>query len=98
MPRCSRAPSSRPRTSFAALTAWNPRSHGPSLLAHYEDADIARQAAVLAHGIAETQPFIEGNKRTALACLALFLDLNGYTVTASQHERIRACLAPADAR
>lgn len=33
----------------------------PQFYAHYEAADLAMQAAVLAHGIAETQPFIEGN-------------------------------------
>ncbi|HLZ71895.1 MAG TPA: type II toxin-antitoxin system death-on-curing family toxin [Dehalococcoidia bacterium] len=63
---------------------------------HYEDADLAMQAAVLAQGIAETQPFIEGNKRTALACLALFLDLNGYRVTASQQERMEWMLSLAE--
>jgi prophage maintenance system killer protein len=39
----------------------------PQSYAHYEEADLALQAAVLAHGIAETQPFIDGNKRTALS-------------------------------
>ncbi len=68
----------------------------PQFYAHYEDADLAMQAAVLAHGIAETQPFIEGNKRTALACLALFLDLNGYTLTAPQQERMEWMLSLAE--
>lgn len=50
----------------------------PSMYAYYRGADLALQAAVLAHGIAEGQHFIEGNKRTAyLACLS-FLDENGY--------------------
>lgn len=39
-----------------------PRSH-----AAYGDADLATQAAVLAHGIAEGQRFVDGNKRTALS-------------------------------
>ena len=34
----------------------------PLTYAHYEDADIALQAAVLAHGIAESQTFIDANK------------------------------------
>jgi death on curing protein len=59
----------------------------PQTHAHYGDTDIASQAAVLAHGIAETQPFIEGNKRTALAALLTFLAVNGYDVIASQAER-----------
>ena len=58
----------------------------PLMYAHYHAADLALQAAVLAHGIAEGQPFIEGNKRTAaLVCIA-FLEENGYKLTASQAE------------
>lgn len=68
----------------------------PQFYAHYEDADLALQAAVLAHGIAETQPFIEGNKRTALATMRAFLLLNGYYVTASQHERMEWMLSLAE--
>jgi death-on-curing protein len=58
----------------------------PRTYAHYQNADIAMQAAVLAHGIAETQPFIEGNKRTALAAMITFLMINGFVVNASQEE------------
>jgi death on curing protein len=52
--------------------------------AHYESADFATQAAVLAVGIAETQPFVEGNKRTALAAMLTFIAINGYELSASQ--------------
>lgn len=58
----------------------------PKTHAHYDKADIASQAAALAHGIAETQPFIEGNKRTALAALLTFIAVNGYELRASQAE------------
>lgn len=50
--------------------------------ADYEDADIALQAAVLAHGIAESQAFIDANKRLALVAMLTFLELNGYWVEA----------------
>lgn len=59
----------------------------PQWYAHYQSADLAYQAAVLAHGIAKTQPLIEGNKRTALAALRAFLLSNGYQISASQQER-----------
>lgn len=59
----------------------------PRQYAAYGSADLALQAAVLAHGIAEGQPFIEGNKRTALASLRAFLLVNGYQVTVGQTER-----------
>jgi death-on-curing protein len=61
--------------------------HRPKTFAHYEAADIALQAAVLAHGIAEGRHFLEGNKRTALVALRTFLAINGYDVDASQRER-----------
>ncbi len=53
----------------------------PSVYAHYENADLALQAAVLAHGIAESQTFIDGNKRLALVAMLTFLES---TATASR--------------
>jgi death-on-curing family protein len=50
----------------------------PHAYAHYENADLALQAAVLAHGIAEGQPFIDGNKRAALVAMLTFLEVNGF--------------------
>jgi death on curing protein len=50
--------------------------------AEYVDPDIAQLAAVLAHGIAEGQHFLDGNKRTAFLAMAVFLERNGYPLTA----------------
>ncbi len=58
----------------------------PETYAHYQDADLALQAAVLAHGIAEGQQFIDGNKRTALIAMLAFLEVNGWGVEASDPE------------
>ena len=58
----------------------------PQSYAHYEDADLALQAAVLAHGIAEGQPFLDGNKRLALVATLTFLEANGYRVDATDPE------------
>lgn len=55
----------------------------PRSYADYEDADIALQAAVLAHGIAESQAFIDANKRLALVVMLTFLELNDQRVEAS---------------
>lgn len=55
----------------------------PETYAHYEDADLTLQAAVLAHGIAESQSFIDGNKRLTLVAMLTFLEVNGYTVEAT---------------
>lgn len=54
--------------------------------AHYQSADFAMQAAVLAAGIAETQPFVEGNKRGALAAMLTFVAINGFELSASQEQ------------
>lgn len=48
--------------------------------ATYEDADIAMQAAILAHGVAQSQSFLDGNTRTALIAMTTFLALNGWNV------------------
>jgi death-on-curing protein len=42
-------------------------------------SDLSMQAAVLARGISENQPFVEGNKRTALVATATFLAYNAWT-------------------
>jgi death on curing protein len=58
----------------------------PETYAHYQDADLALQAAVLAHGIAEGQQFIDGNKRTALIAMLTFLEINGWRIEASDRD------------
>jgi death-on-curing protein len=42
--------------------------------------DLFAMAAAYAFHIAQNQPFIDGNKRTALAAALVFLDLNGVSV------------------
>jgi death-on-curing protein len=58
----------------------------PQSYAHYQDTDLSQQAAVLAHGIAEGQPFLDGNKRLALIAMLTFLELNGHRIDASDPE------------
>jgi death on curing protein len=41
---------------------------------------------VLAHGIAESQPFLDGNKRLALVAMLTFLEANGYRIQATDPE------------
>jgi death-on-curing protein len=44
-------------------------------------SDLFEMAAAYAFHIAEGQPFVDGNKRTALNAALVFLDLNGWSVT-----------------
>ena len=68
------------------VRASRARSGRPRNYALYEDADLALQAAVLAHGIAESQTFIDGNKRLALIAMLTFLAINRFSVEASDRE------------
>jgi death-on-curing protein len=43
----------------------------------------------LAHGLAEGQFFVDGNKRVALSAFHTFLLVNGLQIDASQEERAR---------
>lgn len=49
----------------------------PQMAAYYEQADLIRQATLLAVGISQAQAFLDGNKRAAFAALIVFLRLNG---------------------
>ena len=46
----------------------------------YLHSDIFEMAAAYAFHIAENQPFLDGNKRTALVAALAFLDLNGSVI------------------
>ena len=65
----------------------------PLNLAAYGEPDIAALAAAYGWGIARNHPFIDGNKRTGFVVGILFLELNGYTFTASEADAAQAVLA-----
>ena len=44
------------------------------------------KAAQLCYGIANNHPFIDGNKRTALHSMYVYLIINGFDITASQQD------------
>ncbi len=54
---------------------WQSSGRWPSEDAY---ATIEEKAAAYGFFIAENQPFVDGNKRTAAAALATFLDVNDY--------------------
>jgi death on curing protein len=64
----------------------------PRNLFVYQSPDIADLAAAYAFGIVRNHPFLDGNKRTALATCRAFLLVNGYTVDASQDEKAEIIL------
>lgn len=50
----------------------------------YGEPDLAVLAAVYGFGIAKNHPFVDGNKRTALASMIVFLGLNEFDLDAPQ--------------
>jgi death on curing protein len=52
----------------------------------YLHKNIPEMACAYAFHISENHPFIDGNKRTALAAALVFLDINGYDFTSSENE------------
>jgi death on curing protein len=66
----------------------------PQQLAAYGDPppDVAALAAAYAFGLARTQAFLDGNKRTSAVVTATFLLLNGYDFTADEATRLQVWL------
>lgn len=52
----------------------------------YLHADIATMAAAYLYHICRNHPFVDGNKRTALASALIFLMLNGYRLVADHDD------------
>jgi len=52
----------------------------------YGETDLSNLAAAYGFGIAKNHPFVDGNKRTALASMIVFLGLSGMDLDAPQEE------------
>ncbi len=68
----------------------------PQAVAYYGGADIAEQACVLAIGISQNQPFLDGNKRTAYVAFKVFLEINGVQLAAAPMEIARQLIDVAE--
>jgi death-on-curing protein len=59
----------------------------PKHLATYQaKVTMAELAAAYAWGLLRNHPFVDGNKRIALAAMVTFLDLNGWDLACSEAE------------
>ena len=64
---------------------------------HYKTAgDIAACAAAYGFGITKNHAFSDGNKRTALVAMAVFLQRNGLTLSAAEPDAVITMLGVAD--
>jgi death-on-curing protein len=70
----------------------------PENLYAYGKPDIIELAAAYGFGIARNHAFVDGNKRTSLVVTELFLDLNGWELTATDAEVVRVWMALADSQ
>jgi death-on-curing protein len=61
----------------------------------YGETDLCVLAAAYGFGIAKNHPFVDGNKRTALASMIVFLGLNRIDLDALQTEAAAIVLAVA---
>lgn len=65
----------------------------PQHLLQYAAPDVFDLAAAYACDIVNNLPFIEGNKRTGFLAAYVFLDINGWGLTAPESEVVAAVLA-----
>ena len=65
----------------------------PEQHAHYAGTiDTHALAAIYTLGIVRNHPFVDGNKRTAFLVGSLFLEINGWRLTASEEKAAQAVL------
>ena len=69
-----------------------------NMVAYGREQDAAALAASYASGISRNHPFRDGNKRTALVVMELFLELNGWRLEASDADCITTMEALAAGR
>ena len=62
------------------------------LHAYGNSPDTVELATAYTAGIIRNHPFIDGNKRTGFIIGALFLEMNGYRLTASEEDATQAVL------
>jgi death-on-curing protein len=70
----------------------------PRNVFYYAQGDLFDVAAAYAFHLAESQAFLDGNKRTGIAVALVFLRLNGVTVSSATGELYPAMIAIAERR
>jgi death on curing protein len=64
----------------------------------YVQASFCEMAASYAAGIIRNHPFLDGNKRTGFMAAAVFLEVNGYTLRASEESVVESTVALAEGK
>lgn len=66
-----------------------------NLWEYAEERDIARLAAAYGYGLTRNHGYSDGNKRIGFIAMAVFLDVNGWSLEAPEPEVVRVMLAVA---
>ena len=66
-----------------------------NLFSYNRKATIYDLAASIGWGIAKNHPFVDGNKRTAFVVMAVFLQINGVMLTATEVDVVTVMLGVA---
>ena len=66
------------------------------LHAYADNPDVIELAAAYTVGIIRNHPFVDGNKRTGFVVGVLFLEMNGYLLTAREEDTTQAVLSLAE--
>lgn len=67
-----------------------------NIYGYEEESTAPRLAAAYCFGLAKNHGFVDGNKRVAAVVCELFLELNGYVLTAQDAEWLKIMLSVAD--
>ncbi len=67
----------------------------PQNLVAYGEPDAAALAAAYVFGLAKNHAFVDGNKRIAFIAMELFLNLNGFVLTADDAQCVLVMLSVA---
>ncbi len=70
----------------------------PRHLLAYGEPSLAELAAAYGYGFARNHPFVDGNKRMALAAMDVFLQLNGGELAAAEEDAAATIWALAEGR
>lgn len=65
---------------------------------HFLHESLFEMAAAYLYGICRNHPFLDGNKRTAVAAALIFLDLNRIDLDADEEEFYRLVIGVAEGR
>jgi death-on-curing protein len=61
-----------------------------------EERDLGRLAAAYGYGLTQNHGYSDGNKRIGFVAMAVFLDVNGWSLEAPEPEVVRIMLAVAE--